>query len=146
MREFGVLSVFGGGSGVRSIAAGVGNRHVQHDAAGVWRMRVRSYIYNSGAAPDHVERVLELLDDREEGVERQDVGAAADADDARREAMLTLRESMRIGENPAGIYGEDGTPDFATGVLITENEVGRRAVHVGTDALGALREAEETGP
>lgn len=109
-------------------------------------MRVRSYIYNSGAAPDHVERVLELLDDREEGVERQDVGAAADADDARREAMLTLRESMRIGENPAGIYGEDGTPDFATGVLITENEVGRRAVHVGTDALDALREAEETGP
>lgn len=105
-------------------------------------MRVRSYIYNSGAAPDHVERVLDLLDEREETVELQDL-AAEDGDDARREAMLTLRESMRIGENPEGIYGEDGTPDFATGVLITENEVGRRDVHVGNDALDVLREADE---
>ena len=109
-------------------------------------MRVRSYIYNSGAAPDHVDRVLNLLAGREEAVDIQDIGAAADADDARREAMLALRESMRIGENPAGIYGEDGTPDFAAGVLITEDEVGRRAVHVGSDALDALREAEGTGP
>jgi hypothetical protein len=47
---------------------------------------------------------------------------------------------MRIGENPAGIYGEDGTPDFAAGVLITENEVGRREIHVGSDAVDALSE------
>jgi len=106
-------------------------------------MRVRSYIYNSGVAPDHVERVLDSLADRPEDVERLDVDAA---DTERREAMLTLRESMRIGENPEGIYGEDGTPDFAAGVLITENEVGRRTVHVGSDALDALREDEETGP
>ncbi|MEF8851892.1 MAG: hypothetical protein V5A28_05675 [Haloarculaceae archaeon] len=101
-------------------------------------MRVRSYIYNSGATTEHVERVLDLLAGRPEAVELLDL-----AETERREAMLTLRESMRIGENPEGIYGADGTPDFATGVLITENEVGRREVHVGTDAVDALREADE---
>ena len=100
-------------------------------------MRVRSFIYNSVATDESVERVLDLLAERPEDVEFYDVGAD-DAGDARREAMLTLRESMRIGENPEGIYGEDGTPEFATGVLITENEVGRRSIHVGSDALDAL--------
>jgi len=102
-------------------------------------MRVRAFIYNSGVAAEHAERVRALLADREETVDFHDVGSG-DADDARREAMLTLRESMRIGENPDGIYGEDGTPDFATGVLITENDIGRREVHVGRDALDALRD------
>jgi hypothetical protein len=106
-------------------------------------MRVRAFIYNSGAAAEHAERVRELLDGREESVELQDLGEADDPDGARREAMLTLRESMRIGENPDGIYGEDGTPEFATGVLITENDIGRREIHVGRDALDALREDED---
>ena len=105
-------------------------------------MRVRAFIYNSRAATEHVERVRDLLADREEAVDYHDVGSG-DADDARREAMLTLRESMRIGENPEGIYGEDGTPDFATGVLITENEIGRREIHVGRDAVDVLSESGE---
>lgn len=102
-------------------------------------MRVRSYIYNSGVERARVERVLDLLADRPEAAELLDIGAE---DTERREAMLTLRESMRIGQNPEGIYGEDGTPDFATGVLITENEVGRREIHVGSEAVDALREAD----
>jgi hypothetical protein len=107
-------------------------------------MRVRAFIYNSEAATEHAERIRELLADREETVDYHDVGSG-DADGARREAMLTLRESMRIGENPEGIYGEDGTPDFATGVLITENEIGRREIHVGGDAVDALTaDAEES--
>jgi hypothetical protein len=105
-------------------------------------MRVRSYIYNAGAAAERVERVLELLADREGPVELLDLAAE---DTERREAMLTLRESMRIGENPEGIYGADGTPDFAAGVLITETEVGRREIHVGANAVDALREADADG-
>jgi len=104
-------------------------------------MRVRAFIYNSGAATERIERLRELLADREESVEFHDLGTG-EAEDARREAMLTLRESMRIGENPAGIYGEDGTPDFAAGVLITENEVGRREIHVGSDAVDVLCETD----
>jgi hypothetical protein len=104
-------------------------------------MRVRSFIYNSAAAEAGVERVLELLEERPADVEYHDVGSG-DTEDARREAMLTLRESMRIGENPGGIYGEDGTPEFATGVLVTENEIGRREIHVGSDALAALEDDE----
>jgi hypothetical protein len=104
-------------------------------------MRVRAFIYNSGAATDQAERVRELLADREGAVEFHDLGTG-DPEDARREAMLTLRESMRIGENPEGIYGEDGTPDFAAGVLITETEIGRRDIHVGSDAIDALREGD----
>ena len=100
-------------------------------------MRVRSFIYDATVADEGVERVLDRLAERPEDVEYHDVGAD-DTGDARREAMLTLRESMRIGENPEGIYGEDGTPAFATGVLITESEVGRRDIHVGSDALDAL--------
>jgi len=102
-------------------------------------MRVRAFIHNSGAATEQAARVRELLAEREESVEFHDLGTG-DAEGTRREAMLTLRESMRIGENPAGIYGEDGTPDFAAGVLITENEVGRREIHVGSDAVDALCE------
>jgi len=104
-------------------------------------MRVRTFIYNSAAAGEGVGRVLDLLAERPGDVECLDVGSG-NPDDARREAMLTLRESMRIGENPDGIYGEDGTPEFATGVLITENEVGRRDVHVGSDAVAALEEGD----
>jgi len=103
-------------------------------------MRVRSYIYNSAVAPDHVEAVLDRLADREESVEYVDVADADDPDGARREAMLTLRESIRIGENPDDIYGDDGKPDFATGVLVTEAPTGRRSLHVGANALDAVDE------
>lgn len=102
-------------------------------------MTVRTYLYNSGATgdgsaspPAHVSAVLDRLDD---GVELVDV---ADGPDARREAMLALRESVRIGENPDAIYDDDGTPEFGTGVLVTEDETGRRHLHVGRDALEAL--------
>ena len=100
-------------------------------------MRVRDYIYNSAAAPDHVAAVREALADRED-VDPLDVGAADDREAALREAMLTLRESVRIGENPDAIYDDDGEPDFTAGVLITEDETGRRHLHVGPEALDAL--------
>lgn len=103
-------------------------------------MRVRTYIYDSTTAADHVDAVLAALEDREEAVDPLDVGVADDPGDARREAMLTLRESLRVGENPDGIYDAEGRPDFGTGVLITETEVGRRSVHVGDEALDALEE------
>jgi hypothetical protein len=95
-------------------------------------MVVLTYLYNSESAPDHVGTVVERLDD---GVETVDVAQGADA---RREAMFALRESVRIGDNPDAIYDDDGTPTFAPGVLVTEDERGRRALHVGADALDAL--------
>lgn len=101
-------------------------------------MRVRTYIYNSETAADPVEAVLERLDERDESIDRQDVAAADDRTDALREAMLTVRESVRIGENPDGIYDEDGNPDFSSGVLVTEAATGRRNLYVGRDALEAL--------
>lgn len=106
-------------------------------------MRVRTYIYDGVDAPVHVDEVLAKLDDRDEAVDRLDVAAGDDPDAARRDAMLTLRESLRIGENPADVYGDDGSPDFSPGVLITEAATGRRTVHVGRDALAALAEADE---
>jgi hypothetical protein len=54
-------------------------------------MRIRSFIYNSAAADEGVERVLDALAQRPEDVEFHDLGTG-DPGDARREAMLTLRE------------------------------------------------------
>jgi len=102
---------------------------------------VREYIYDSGAAPTHVERTLDRLAEREEPIEYNDV-AAGDREAAVREAMFTVRETVRIGENPDGIYDDEGELDFSTGVLITERATGRRGLHVGEDALAALREAD----
>lgn len=105
-------------------------------------MRVRSYLYDAETADDHVETVLERLSDRDESIDYVDVAAADDRDDAVREAMLTVRESVRIGTNPDEIYDEDGNPDFSAGVLVTQAPTGRRRLHLGADALEALDESD----
>lgn len=101
-------------------------------------MRVREYIYDSASAAGHVDEVLDLLAARDEPVEHTDVAAADDREDGLNRAMLSLRESIRIGSNPPEVFDDDGSPDFSTGVLVTEAETGRRTVHVGEDALDAL--------
>ncbi|MFA9503268.1 hypothetical protein ACERIM_10850 [Natrinema sp. H-ect1] len=107
-------------------------------------MRVRRYIYDSDRAADHVDDVLERLAAREESIDRQDVAAADDRDDAIRQAMLAVRESVRIGSSPDAIYDENGDPDFSAGVLITQAPTGRRSLHTGRAALEALSEAAGT--
>jgi hypothetical protein len=101
-------------------------------------MRVNHYIYDSESAEEHVDAVLERLSSRDESIDYLDVAAADDRDDAIREAMLTVRESVRIGTNPDGIYDDDGNPDFSPGVLVTQAPTGRRGLSVGRDALEAL--------
>ena len=101
-------------------------------------MRVREYIYDSASPADHVHEVLDLLAARDESVEHTDVAAAEDRSDGINRAMLSLRESIRIGSNPPEIYDEDGAPNFSAGVLVTEADTGRRTIHVGEDALDAL--------
>ncbi|WP_222920070.1 hypothetical protein [Natrinema sp. SYSU A 869] len=107
-------------------------------------MRVQSYIYNSETAAEHVETVLERLSDRDESIDYLDIAAADDRDDAIREAMLTVRESVRIGTNPDEIYDEDGNPDFSAGVLVTKAPTGRRTLTIGADALEELDDETET--
>lgn len=102
-------------------------------------MRVRAYLYNSAVSADHVQTVLDHLASRDDP-ELVDV---AEGDDARRQAMLTLRESIRIGDNPDAIYDDEGTPDFAPGVLVTEDETGRRHLHVGSEAVATLEDAPD---
>lgn len=101
-------------------------------------MRATDYIYDSERTDAVVEAVLGRLADREEEPEYLDVGTAEDPEAARREAMLTVRESLRVGENPPGIFDEEGNVDFSAGVLITVAETGRRGLHVGDEALEAL--------
>ncbi|WP_226005304.1 hypothetical protein [Natrinema salinisoli] len=108
-------------------------------------MRVRHYIYDSERAEEHVDAVLERLSSRDEGIEYLDVAAADDRDDAIREAMLTVRESVRIGTSPDGIYDDDGDPDFSAGVLVTQEPTGRRGLSVGRAALEALDEEVDSG-
>jgi hypothetical protein len=98
-------------------------------------MRVLSYVYDSAARPCHVDAVLEELASREEAVELVDV--AGDA--ARRDAMLTVKGAVRIGSPPDELFDEEGRPDFSAGALVTEAETGRRTLHVGEEALAALR-------
>lgn len=107
-------------------------------------MRVRHYLYDSETGGDHVEAVLHQLADRDESVALQDVAAADDRDDAIREAMLTLRDAVRIGSNPDEIYDEDGRPDFSPGVLITEEPTGRRNLHIGSEALAVLEADDDS--
>ena len=105
-------------------------------------MRVRTYIYDADTAADHVARVLERLDERDEEIDRLNVAAAENRDDAVREAMFALRESVRIGRAPDAVYDDEGNPDFSAGVLIAQEPTGRRSVHVGRDALEALADDE----
>ncbi|QRV16499.1 hypothetical protein [Haloterrigena salifodinae] len=105
-------------------------------------MRVQSYIYDSTAPADHVDRVRERLATRDEEFESLDVADADDRSDAVREAMFAIRESVRIGTAPDELYNDNGEPDFAPGVLITAAPTGRRTIHVGREALEALAEDE----
>lgn len=102
-------------------------------------MRVVTYIYDSRNAPDHVTEILEHLEARPEQPDIRDIDAAESREAALRDAMLETRNAVRIGENPSGIYDEDGNPDFSAGVLITEAETGRRDLSVGRDALEMLQ-------
>lgn len=105
-------------------------------------MRVLQYVYNSETADPAVDRVLERLEGRDETVEHIDVGTAADPADARREAMLAVGAATRVGRKPSELYDADGRPDFSAGALITEEPTGRRDLHVGEEAVEALRNAE----
>lgn len=98
-------------------------------------MHVVAYVYDSETTPDHVPAVLAALDDR--GEDPDVVDAAGEG--GRREAMLTVREAVRIGTAPDELFDEDGSPDFSPGALVTEAETGRRTLHVGSEALAALR-------
>jgi len=101
-------------------------------------MRVVTYIYDSRDAPAHVEAVLDHIEAREETPDVRDIDAADSRADALRDAMLDTRSAVRIGENPDGIYDEEGSPDFSAGVLVTEQPTGRRGLHVGREALEVL--------
>lgn len=52
--------------------------------------------------------------------------------------MLLVGESTRIGSNPEETFDEAGNPDFSMGVLITEQETGRRDLHISEEMLDAL--------
>jgi ribonucleotide monophosphatase NagD (HAD superfamily) len=108
-------------------------------------MRVLTYVYDSATAQSHVSAVLDRLDERAESVDRLDVATRDDREDGIREAMLTVRDAVRIGTNPDGIYDEDGRPDFSAGAMITQASTGRRTLYVGTDALDALDEDADEG-
>ncbi|MFB6309239.1 MAG: hypothetical protein ABEH35_07915 [Haloarculaceae archaeon] len=100
-------------------------------------MRVVSYVYDSDETPDHVRRVLEALDDRDESFDRVDVSEAGE-----REATLTVKQAVRIGSPPSELFDDDGQPDFSAGALITEAPTGRRSLHVGQAAIEALRDPQ----
>jgi hypothetical protein len=97
-------------------------------------MKVLACLYDSDRKGPAVDPILDRLEDRDEAVEYVDVGT----DGSEREAMLLVGETTRIGSKPDDIFDEAGTPDFSPGVLITEQETGRRELHVGADMLDAL--------
>lgn len=101
-------------------------------------MRVLAFVYDSAEPTDHVDGVLNRLDDRPEDIDYVDVAAAETAADGQREGMLTIKNAVGIGTPPAELYGEDKTPDLTVGALITEESTGRRSLHVGEEALDVL--------
>lgn len=103
-------------------------------------MRFLSYIYDSSDPAPHVDTVLDLVESFEEEVDLFDVATAGDRKAARREAILEVKEAVRIGSAPDSLFDEHGTLDFSTGVLISEEPTGRRSLHIGTEALETLRE------
>lgn len=102
-------------------------------------MRVTSYVYDSSDAGHHVNAVLDVLESREEEITLLDVAMADVGDDTHREAMLTIKNAVRIGSPPETLFDETGHPNFSPGALITEEATGRRSLHTGTDALETLR-------
>lgn len=104
-------------------------------------MRALTYVYESDDRPGHVESTLELLDERDESVDRLDVSAFDDRREAVRRATLAVKEGVGIGSVPDALFDADGRPDFSPGALIVEAETGRRSLHVGEAAHAALAEA-----
>lgn len=97
-------------------------------------MDVLAFIYNSDRTNAAVDQALPRLKDREESIEYIDTGS----DDSEREAMLIVGESTRVGSKPEEIFDDAGNPDFSMGVLITEQETGRRDIHIGDEMLEVL--------
>jgi hypothetical protein len=97
-------------------------------------MDVLTFIYNSDRTSAAVDQVLARLEDREESIEYIDTGT----DGSERDAMLVIGESTRVGSKPEEIFDDAGNPDFSMGVLITEQETGRRDIHIGDEMLEAL--------
>lgn len=100
-------------------------------------MEVLTLCHDSERATATGRAVAEAVDARPEEPGVVDLGGG-DRADARREAMLTVGEATRIGTKPDAVFDEDGNPDFSDGVIVTEDERGRRELHVGVDALEAL--------
>jgi hypothetical protein len=100
-------------------------------------MRVVELLYDSARASETGERVAEHVRARPEDPATIDLGTG-DREDARREAMLSVGAATRIGGKPDALFDEGGDPDFSDGVIVTEDERGRRELHVGEGALAAL--------
>jgi hypothetical protein len=107
-------------------------------------VEVIAYVYDGDATDEHVKSVLAALADRPEEPRVVNV-ATGDPADARREAMLVVRQAVRVGSAPEALFGESGTPDFSAGALVTEADTGRRTLHVGADAAAALDGGENRG-
>ncbi|WP_128226053.1 hypothetical protein [Halobacteriaceae bacterium SHR40] len=103
-------------------------------------MRVVSYVYDSKVLPTHVRETLTELSNCDDDPELIDVDGADSREDGRRNAMLTVKNAVRIGSTPGELFDDDGQPDFSVGALITEADTGRRTLHIGSDALDALRD------
>jgi hypothetical protein len=97
-------------------------------------MEIITFIYNSDRKGSAVDSVLDSLQEWEESSEYINTGTGG----SEREAMLLVGESTRIGSNPEETFDEAGNPDFSMGVLITEQETGRRDLHISEEMLDAL--------
>lgn len=101
-------------------------------------MDIVAYVCDSAAPAANVETVRARLEESGAEFELIDVAAANSRQEGRREAMLTIKNAVRIGSAPSELFDEDGTPDFSTGALITEESTGRRSLHVGREAVEIL--------
>jgi len=100
-------------------------------------MRVLELLWDSAQASETGERVAARVRERSESVEVIDLGTES-REDARREAMLSVGTATRIGSKPEALFDDSGDPDFSDGAIVTEDERGRRDLHVGEAALDAL--------
>lgn len=101
-------------------------------------MRILSYVYDSSKVTPQVVKTLNLIETSEEEVNVLDIATANDPEAARREAMLTVKEAVRVGSVPGQLFDENGEPDFSRGALVSEESTGRRSLHVGAEALKLL--------
>jgi hypothetical protein len=100
-------------------------------------MEVIELLWDSAEASETGERVATRVRERPETVETVDLGTGNRAD-ARREAMLSVGAATRIGSKPAALFDDSGDPDFSDAAIVTEDDRGRRELHVGEAALAAL--------